>query len=343
MWRESCQNITDCEEVKVLKEGFVCERERVKMSLPVKQLLLVILIIVGMDARYNDSLCRRWNSDCRKFNEHCNTTATRGIPPNITTPLVSNISSNSSSPSCVSNINNSHAIKVWKSCCDLSKSVSNASSGIYTIQSSVGLFNEMWVYCDTKENQGGWMVIMRRINGMLSFDRSWKEYENGFGNLSGEFWYGLSKVHSFTKLGDWELQVNLITTENEKLTANYSKFRVKGWDNYYTLDVEGHSGVTDFLTQFSTRNFTTYDENYNPKSGQQNCGTINQAGWWYTDHCLADKGFNLNHPFRNGKLDWKIDSETTFYIREIEMKIRQKNCLQGNISSQSRRNSIPQS
>ena len=311
------------------------------MSLPVRQLLLVILIIVGMDAGYNDSLCRRWNSDCRKFNEHCNITATRGTPTNITTSPVSNISSTSSPPSTVSNMNNSNAIKVWRSCCDLTKSIPNASPGIYTIQSSVGLFSQMWAYCDTKDNEGGWMVIMKRINGTLSFNRSWKEYENGFGSLSGEFWYGLSKVHSFTKSGDWELQVNLITTKNEKLTANYSKFRVKGWAKYYSLDVEGHSGVTDFLTQFSTRNFTTYDENYNLKSGQYNCAITNQAGWWYTDHCFADKGFNLNRQFVRGKLDWVINSETKHYIREIEMKIRQKNCLQDDSSSKSRRNSIP--
>lgn len=313
------------------------------MSLPVRQLLLVILIIVGIDARYNDSLCRRWNSGCRKFNEHCNTTATRGTPTNITTSTVSNISSTSCPPSPVSNMNNSNDIKVWRSCCDLTKSIPNASPDIYTIQSSVGLFSQMWAYCDTKDNEGGWMVIMKRINGTLSFNRSWKEYENGFGSLSGEFWYGLSKVHSFTKSGDWELQVNLITTTNKKLTANYTKFHVKGWGKYYSLDVEGHSGVTDFLTQFSTRNFTTHDENNNPKSGQINCAIANQAGWWYTDHCLADKGFNLNRPFVRGALDWVIDSETKFYIREIEMKIRQKNCLQDESSSKSRRNSIPQS
>ena len=51
------------------------------------------------------------------------------------------------------------------------------------------------VYCDTVTAGGGWLVIHRRIDGRVEFNRYWSEYNEGFGNLpdndkdtTGEFW-----------------------------------------------------------------------------------------------------------------------------------------------------------
>ena len=46
-------------------------------------------------------------------------------------------------------------------------------------------------YCDAYNDGGGWLVVQRRKDGSVSFDRGWIEYEEGFGDLNGEFWYGL--------------------------------------------------------------------------------------------------------------------------------------------------------
>jgi len=34
-------------------------------------------------------------------------------------------------------------------------------------------------------------VVQRRQDGSLDFNKNWTEYEDGFGKLTGEFWYGL--------------------------------------------------------------------------------------------------------------------------------------------------------
>ena len=40
--------------------------------------------------------------------------------------------------------------------------------------------------------------LQRRQDGSLDFTRNWVNYEEGFGDLSGEFWLSLSKVHRLT-------------------------------------------------------------------------------------------------------------------------------------------------
>jgi len=37
-------------------------------------------------------------------------------------------------------------------------------------------------------------VIQRRKDGSENFNRPWADYEKGFGNLNGEFWYGLKAL-----------------------------------------------------------------------------------------------------------------------------------------------------
>ena len=40
-------------------------------------------------------------------------------------------------------------------------------------------------YCDAVTIGGGWLVVQRRQDGSVDFNRSWVEYEEGFGSLTG--------------------------------------------------------------------------------------------------------------------------------------------------------------
>ncbi|CAH1775056.1 unnamed protein product, partial [Owenia fusiformis] len=42
--------------------------------------------------------------------------------------------------------------------------------------------------------EGDWTVIQTRTDGSLDFDRPWRDYSKGFGDLEGEFWWGLENV-----------------------------------------------------------------------------------------------------------------------------------------------------
>ena len=97
-----------------------------------------------------------------------------------------------------------------KNCCCLGYNNNNynvKSSGVYTIANFCGVkCSNTRVYCDTSSGGGGWTVIQRRKDGSVDFkNRDWVRYEDGFGDLNGEFWIGLRSMHCLTNQGNWEL------------------------------------------------------------------------------------------------------------------------------------------
>ena len=99
------------------------------------------------------------------------------------------------------------------------------------------------VRCDMDTTPGrGWTVFQRRVDGSVDFFKNWVDYKNGFGNLSGEFWLGLDKIHRLTATGQNVLRVDLETFENETAYAIYKSFSVGNEIDAYILQVSNYSG-----------------------------------------------------------------------------------------------------
>ena len=113
-------------------------------------------------------------------------------------------------------------------------------SGLYKIDPD-GL-GEFEVFCDQKTAGGGWTVFQRRQGGSVDFFRGWNDYKRGFGNLNGEFWLGLDKIHRLTASTNKKLRVDLEATAGTILLAEYSSFAVANEKAKYQLTVGRYSG-----------------------------------------------------------------------------------------------------
>lgn len=68
-------------------------------------------------------------------------------------------------------------------------------------------------------------MIQRRADGSLSFDRTWRDYMDGFGDLHSEFWLGNNHIHDLSTQGDYSLRIDLEDWSNKHKHALYQSFR----------------------------------------------------------------------------------------------------------------------
>ncbi|XP_059223346.1 microfibril-associated glycoprotein 4, partial [Stomoxys calcitrans] len=114
-----------------------------------------------------------------------------------------------------------------------------------------------WISCD-----GDWTVIQRRINGSVNFYRKWDDYKNGFGDLDGEFWLGLDKLHSLTTIhGPVELYVEMKDFHDVEKFATYDSFSIDNEANKYFMNNPGiyFGNAGDSLRYSQREKFSTYD------------------------------------------------------------------------------------
>ena len=172
---------------------------------------------------------------------------------------------------------------------------------------------------------GGWTVFQRRQDGSVDFYKYWTDYENGFGDLTGEFWLGLSKIHRLTKEESNTLRVDLGDFEGNTAYANYSTFNVSDGSTEYILTVGGYSGTPgDSLARHNGMKFSTRDNDNDIHEG--NCAQFWIGAWWY-EGCYDS---NLNgHYFNTATANyrgivwrhWKGNTSLKF----TEMKTRRNN------------------
>ena len=152
------------------------------------------------------------------------------------------------------------------SCCDLQSKYfftrTRTSSGVYILKNFCGdNCTDVDVYCDTSNGGGGWLVVQRRQDGSVDFNRTWLEYEDGFGNLTGEFWYGLRAFHCLTGQGGWEMRMDIKLFNGTKIFLLYKHFKVASAKDRYKLTVGGFQGTTTDPMAFNNRMyFTTKDK-----------------------------------------------------------------------------------
>ena len=90
-------------------------------------------------------------------------------------------------------------------------------------------------------------MFQKRYNGAVDFFRAWDGYKRGFGNLNGEFWLGLDKIHRLTARSSNKLRVDLEDFHGKTAFAEYSSFSVASERAKYLLGLGVYSGETDLI------------------------------------------------------------------------------------------------
>ena len=134
--------------------------------------------------------------------------------------------------------------------CDVLYKSGLRQDGVYIIHpDDLGRFK---VRCDMKTDRGGWTVIQKRQDGSKDFYRGWFDYKKGFGDLNGESWLGLDKVHRLSKSGQNTLRVDLMNFNGAERYAKYESFGVADGSDEYRLNISGY-----------------------------HCAALYKGGWWY--------------------------------------------------------------
>lgn len=190
-------------------------------------------------------------------------------------------------------------------------------NGVYLIE----VDNESTrVYCDMVSYGGGWIVISRDIGSDEStFHKSWKEYKQGFGDISNLFWIGNEWLHKVTTSKNVEVLVIAQGSSGLKGHSICKNFRIESEENNYGLSkdialVEGYQSF-DLI---AGKPFSTKDKD-NEGYIDRNCAYNRKAGWWYSPFDSACGMIFLNGPYKKWPKGKTGDLKKTYVmIRFIE-------------------------
>ena len=71
-------------------------------------------------------------------------------------------------------------------------------------------------------------MVQNRYEGTVDFYRDWHDYKHGFGNIGGEFWLGLEKMHTLTyhKVSNCLFYLLSLELHNENEIKDYTKISI---------------------------------------------------------------------------------------------------------------------
>ena len=183
------------------------------------------------------------------------------------------------------NICNKTKNKKFRSCLELLNH-GCTKSGKYEINPFLNVTKT--VYCDQDTEGGGWTVFLRNAHSLITFNKKWNEYKDGFGAVEYDFWLGNEFMYNATKLYNShvsktaELYIVVASTDDKKFYTMYKNFAILSEATNYTLQVSHHFKGTmgDGLEYHNNMEFSTKDRDNDLDTGD--CANSHGGyGWWF--------------------------------------------------------------
>ena len=220
---------------------------------------------------------------------------------------------------------------IFRSCLELLNN-GYTKSGKYEIKPYLNVTKT--VYCDQDTEGGGWTLFLRNAHGLVTFDKNWVEYKNGFGNVEHDFWLGNEFLYNVTKLYNShmsktvELYVIIGDEDERSYYAMYCNFAILSEKSNYTLHVSRHYKGTmgDALEYHNNRKFSAKDKDNDDDPGS--CIEMYDGnGWWY-GRCYTSVLTYMVYDMANGRYrpapQWHYIHNDFRNLKNATMMFREK-------------------
>uniref|UniRef100_A0A8W8N0X2 Fibrinogen C-terminal domain-containing protein n=1 Tax=Magallana gigas TaxID=29159 RepID=A0A8W8N0X2_MAGGI len=184
-------------------------------------------------------------------------------------------------------------------------------SGVYEITSPV-TNNPMLVECVMKDGYG-YTVILQRHDGSVDFNRTYAEYQDGFGSPFTEMWLGNRYFNYLTSSWSSRLFIELKYSDASFRYVDYSDVIVSSASSQYTLS---RGNASDMLRSYENHPFGTHDLD----PSDCGCPMLKYGGWW--DTCCSDPcGLTMPYNDPTYPFGWNCTAETTIKLTSVKMMI----------------------
>lgn len=207
-------------------------------------------------------------------------------------------------------------------------SVAPRRSGVYLLVRGDGeIFRG---FCEQERFGGGLLVFQSRQDGSVDFNRSWADFEVGFGDPAGEYWLGLETLHQVASTAR-QLVIAMKNFSNVEAYEIYDNFWINARSDNYRIRFtsQGNGTAGDSLFSYYSETFTTYDrvtnENYRACNDE-----LGSAFWHYACGSTTMNRNNLNGVYGLGKgrqgIWWGTFGNTTSQnlspLKTVQMMVR---------------------
>ena len=136
------------------------------------------------------------------------------------------------------------------------------------------------------------------------FNRTWTQYQQGFGSPTALYWIGLDNLYQLTR-ENCQVRFDLQGTGNTWYYAQYSSILVGDSSTNYTLTIGGVSGNIGYfgMTYHNGQQFSTYDADHDGWVGG-NCARMYGGGFWFNNGC---NGSHITTSTTSGDFMWYVN------------------------------------